>query len=103
MYKLIIKHNLKEYLRGESKCWAQKKAPKGAFSSRSFCLEVVAETHSDLPERRTADARLSTTRIEVFLSHTVWEVRLVEHTPIVVQKISEVVDNNEGSSAMLLV
>ena len=103
MYIKTEIHNYREYYECILKDWAQKKAPNGAFSTNLLCLEVVAEAHSDLPERRTTDTRLSATCIEIFLSHTVWEVRLVEHTPVVVQKIGEVVDNNKCSSTVLLV
>ena len=77
----------------------QKRRPKAPLIG-DLRSESIVKSETNLPKGRITDARLGAAIINVILSDTVGEVRLVHHTPIVVDEIGEVVDDHVGAAAV---
>ena len=78
---------------------AQKRRPKAPFIA-DLRSESIVKSDTNLPKGRITDARLSAAIINVILSDAVREVRLVHHTPIVIDEIGKVVDDHVGAAAV---
>ena len=77
----------------------QKRRPKAPFIADSGS-ESIVKSDTNLPKGRITDARLGATVVNIILSGTVREVRLVHHTPIVVDEIGEVINDHVGAAAV---
>ena len=77
----------------------QKRRPKAPFVT-DLGSETIVKSDTNLPKGRITDARLGAAIVNIILSDTVGEVRLVHHTPIVVDEIGEVVDDHVGAAAV---
>jgi len=77
----------------------QKRRPKAPFIG-DLRSESIVKSKTNLPKGRITDARLGAAVVNIILSDTVREVRLVHHTPIVVDEIGEVINDHVGAAAV---
>ena len=74
-------------------CWGehtylrtQKRRPKAPFIA-DLGSKTIVKPDTNLPQGRIANARLGAAIVNVILSDTVREVRLVHHPPVVVEQV----------------
>jgi len=77
----------------------QKRRPKAPFIA-DLGSEAVVKPETNLPKGRITDTRLGAAIVEVILSHTVREVRLVHNASVVINEVGEVINHHVSTAAV---